>query len=135
MSGTGDADPLPRPGRAEERNVPPALRGLVTRVLRTGVVLMIVLVGIGIVLFLSEGGGPLLSGPLVLSKGPVGALLGHATPGGFILLGLLVLVFTPLSRVILSVILFAKSRDRAFTGITLFVLLVLLATIAVGVLQ
>lgn len=115
--------------------MPPHLQGWVTRVLRTGVVVMLVFLAAGLGLFVAGGGGSFLGSPAALAPGPVGALLSHVTPAGFLLLGLLVLVLTPLSRVVLSVVLFAASGDRSFTLITLFVLAILSATIIVGVLR
>jgi uncharacterized membrane protein len=51
-------------------------------------------------------------------------LAGHSR--GLIQLGLVLLIATPVSRVILSVFLFGRQRDWAYVLITLFVLLVLL---------
>jgi len=50
-------------------------------------------------------------------------------------LGLLVLVLTPVARVAATVGLFAQRRDGLYVAITLFVLLLLGATVAVGVLS
>ncbi|RIH82852.1 hypothetical protein Mlute_02363 [Meiothermus luteus] len=53
-----------------------------------------------------------------------------AQPKHLIQLGLLLLVLTPVLRVALSVVLFARQRDGVFVGITLWVLGVLLYSMA-----
>jgi uncharacterized membrane protein len=59
-----------------------------------------------------------------------GALSFH--PRNIIQLGLLVLIATPVARVLLSVFAFAVERDRAYVIITLIVLGVLLFSLAGG---
>jgi uncharacterized membrane protein len=51
---------------------------------------------------------------------------------GFIQLGLLVLLATPVARVAFSIIAFALQRDAMYVGITLVVLIVLLYSIVGG---
>ena len=51
---------------------------------------------------------------------------------GVLLLGLVVLVVTPVVRVALASVLFAERSDRTYVGLTLFVLAVLLATVVAG---
>lgn len=51
---------------------------------------------------------------------------------GFIQLGLLVLLATPVARVAFSVLAFVKQRDPLYVGVTVFVLAVLLASILGG---
>jgi uncharacterized membrane protein len=50
----------------------------------------------------------------------------HLHGRGFIQLGLLLLIATPVARVIFSVFGFARERDRMYVGFTLIVLVVLL---------
>ena len=45
---------------------------------------------------------------------------------GFIQFGLLLLIATPIARVVLSVVEFARERDWTYVGVTLFVLAVLI---------
>ena len=47
-------------------------------------------------------------------------------PKGIILAGLLILIATPVARVVFSLVAFAMEHDRAYVAITLMVLLVLL---------
>jgi uncharacterized membrane protein len=53
-------------------------------------------------------------------------------PSGFLALGLLVLLATPILRVIGSIFAFAYERDWRFVGITLVVLMVVIASILLG---
>lgn len=53
-------------------------------------------------------------------------------PSGFLALGLLVLLGTPILRVIGSVFAFAYERDWRFAGITFLVLMVVIASILLG---
>jgi len=115
--------------------VPPALQGLVTRVLRAGVLLSGLLILSGAVLEAIVAHGSLLSTAAPSGAGGFGALLGHGGAAGLVLLGVIVLLATPLSRVVISTSLFAYSGDRTFTVVTLFVLAILGTTIVIGVLR
>ena len=53
-------------------------------------------------------------------------------PYSFMYLGLLLLILTPVLRVVTSIILFAKERDKLYTAITILVLLILIASFFVG---
>ena len=54
-----------------------------------------------------------------------------ADPSSVLQLGLIILLATPVARVLASVILFAAERDRTYVAITLFVLIVLIVSIFV----
>ena len=65
----------------------------------------------------------------------IGSILGGAARGhgpALVMLGVLLLVATPILRVAVSVAAFARERDRAFSLITTVVLLVLLTSFLVG---
>jgi uncharacterized membrane protein len=130
-----DGSSASRPSRREERNVPPSLQGLVSRVLRTGVVLSAALLLLGVVLEATVGRGSLLATPAPSSGGEFAALFQRGGAAALVLLGVLVLTATPLARVAISTTLFSAARDRTFAMITLFVLAILGATIVVGVLR
>jgi uncharacterized membrane protein len=53
-------------------------------------------------------------------------------PSGFLSLGLIVLMFTPVVRVIGSIIVFAWERDRRYMLVTLFVLAVMITSVVLG---
>jgi len=128
-----DPSPASVPRRFEERNVPPALQGLVTRVLRVGVLISGILILAGTVFEAVVAHGSLFSAAAPSAAGGLAALLGHGGPSGLVLLGVIVLLATPLSRVVISTSLFAASGDRTFALITLLVLAILGTTIVIGV--
>jgi uncharacterized membrane protein len=117
------------PGRREEAAVPPRYRGLISRLLRGGLLVALALVVVGIAGYALDGVGVGVSGT---SARPTAVGL---APGAFVLAGLAVLIATPLARVGASVGLFAAAGDRDFVALTLFVLAVLAVTVLVGVLR
>ncbi len=105
--------------------------------LRIGVVLSASIVAIGAVIFLARHGAeqPAYS---VFRGEPADlrslrGIVEHALDlrgAGVIQLGLLVLLGTPVARVALAAYAFARQRDRLYVAVTLFVLAVLLYSIA-----
>ena len=103
---------------------------LIFYVLRVGVLLSIAIVLVGLALL--AAGRPMPSGGLHPTDIP--ALLAAGNPAGFLGLGVLLLVLTPVARVFLSIAYFAKEHDGAFVAVTLTVFLILLAGIGIGLL-
>ena len=122
-------------GRREESGVPPGMRGWVSRIVRVGLLVASVLMLIGVAGFLARGIGLGSPGSVVSFDGSFPGAFVSGDPAAFALAGLVVLMLTPLSRVALSVALFASAGNRPFALLTLFVFAVLLATIAVGVIR
>lgn len=52
---------------------------------------------------------------------------------GFIVLGTLLLILTPISRVATSILLFVNEKDKPMSLVTLFVLIVLISSFLLGV--
>lgn len=75
------------------------------------------------------------SGPGYFPTSPRAVLAGAAAgrPYAIIELGVLLLIATPVLRVALSVAFFLEQRDWLYAGITVFVLAVLLVSLASGV--
>jgi uncharacterized membrane protein len=116
---------------------------IVSHLLRAGVVTSMVLLAVGVVVFFARNSGG------VLADGSLGSLVGTqarfptslaevvadvaAFRGeGILAAGLLVLIATPVLRVAVSIIGFALERDWIYVGLTVLVLLVLLASFLVG---
>lgn len=78
----------------------------------------------------SSLGGALRVAPTSPLATVQGVLAGK--PYALIALGLLVLIATPVLRVVASVVTFARRRDRAYTLITAYVLLVLIVSFVLG---
>ena len=105
--------------------------------LRVGVLIAAAVVVIGAVVYLSRHGTEAPdyhefqteASPLYSVGGIVGwALGGHGR--GIIQLGLLLLIATPVARVVFSLAAFAWQRDRTYVVITLIVLAVLMYSLA-----
>ena len=104
-----------------------------TLVLRLGLGLSLAILGGGIVAYLVANPGEssqsvLTSNPILayLSVPGLGSGLGAGSIGAVLTLGLIVLVATPLMRVVSGLYYFRKVGERAMTGISLAVLLMLL---------
>ena len=100
----------------------------IAAVLRYGSLLSALVMAAGVGLVLLRGGVTALS-----SKSSVGALLGRVLmldPMGITELGILLLLLTPVFRVVVAVVAFAAERDSKYVLISLGVLLVMLSSIA-----
>jgi uncharacterized membrane protein len=126
---TGAAPPpVPAPGQV----TPPALRPILTRWLRLGVILSSACFLAGLAVHVATGapgllgahGAPTAAG---LFGGPISAL-------SILFVGVVLLALTPVVRIAISLALFARAGDRVFVGLTGFVLAVLLISVVVGVL-
>jgi uncharacterized membrane protein len=108
---------------------------LISVVLRGGVLLSAGLLILGALLYFARvlrGGAP--ANPLVFphSLGDVFSSLGHGDPLAILALGLIVLLLTPVARVLISIFAFARERDWLYVGITTLVLLILLLSFLLG---
>ncbi len=122
-------------GAGGEDALPPALTRSIALTLRIGVGLSAALAILGLGVLLSDPAavftaatvhGASFSGPGFVSG------LAHGQGMDILLLAFIVLIATPLSRVIISVGLFARAGDRPFTGLTLTVLLLLGLSVLIG---
>ena len=124
---------MKRPGASYDLN------GVISRVLKYGVITstVLLLTGLAMVIVEQPAGLPgsvqqLVStnyGKPTLDLGQVLSGAAQGTPIFVIQLGLLVLLATPIARVLASVILFAAERDRTYVAITLIVLGILLVSV------
>ncbi|MGA7846102.1 MAG: DUF1634 domain-containing protein [Thermoplasmata archaeon] len=124
----------PRPG--EEEHVPPALARLISLTLRIGVGLSALLALVGLARLLMGPAAGFTSAtvhPAAFVGSAFIAGLAHGQAVDILLLAFLVLILTPLVRVIISAALFASVHDRPFTLLTLTVLLLLGASVLVAV--
>ena len=119
----------------------PELAYAISRILRIGIILSAVVIGIGIVIILASppvGAPPSIQsavtsrfgGPTLTFSGWL-AGFGRGDALSVLQLGTLVLLATPLVRVGASVILFLKERDMLYVTVTLVVLAMLLFAILV----
>ena len=108
---------------------------IISVVLRGGVLLSAGLLILGAILYFAGvlwGGAP--ANPFVFphSLGDVISGLGHGDPLAILTLGLIVLLLTPVARVLISIFAFARERDWLYVGITTLVLLILLVSLLLG---
>lgn len=93
--------------------------------------LAVTLLVIGLVLMAIDGISPLAGGPAF----DAGALVGDVValePAGFLWLGLLAVIATPLSRVVAAAVGFARAGDRAMVVVALAILVVIAVGVALG---
>ncbi len=109
------------------------IKGVISLLLRIGVISAAALVLAGGILYLVQHGNVVpryqtFHGEPPYLRTPAGFLISHARLDGIgiIQLGLLLLVLTPVARVLFSVAAFALQRDRLYISVTLFVLGILL---------
>ncbi|MDP3541734.1 MAG: DUF1634 domain-containing protein [Elusimicrobiota bacterium] len=101
----------------------------VARTLTAGVAASLLAMALGYVLALL-GGGPLPAAATPLADLPSG--LGALDPGAVMSLGLLLLLATPAARVAVLVWQFARRREWLFAAVSLTVLGILAASVALG---
>jgi uncharacterized membrane protein len=125
----------PRPGRWPVND--DAIELLVARLLRAGVVAAAAIVLVGGVVYLRMHAHEPPPGAVFVGEPDefthIGGILRAAAAlrgRGLVMCGLLLLVATPVVRVALSLVAFALQRDRLYAGITAFVLVLLLASLA-----
>jgi uncharacterized membrane protein len=123
------------PGPLVDEDIPPAMTRLISLTLRVGVVLAAVLALVGLGLLL-QGSTAAFTAATVHGATFTGAGflsgLAHAQAVDVLFLAFLILILTPLFRVVISVGLFAQVGDRPFTALTVTVLLLLGASVLIG---
>lgn len=103
------------------------------RLLRVGVFASLILIGLGLAVALMQGIPPIESRDVrPISLGGIARGVRAVRGEAIIDLGLLVLIATPVLRVFAAFILFTRLRDRAFTWLTLSVLVILIGSFLAG---
>ena len=112
---------------------------VLAHVLRSGVLLAALVVAAGGVMFvLAHGSEPpqyrVFQGEPASLRSVHGIVVEamHVRPDGIVQLGLLLLIATPIARVVFSVIGFVKQRDWLYVGITAAVLALLTCSLLSG---
>jgi uncharacterized membrane protein len=104
----------------------------IRRTLQVGVGVSCVLLLVGMGIAVASGDGSIHASAQRASFGSLAAELAAGQAQGFLLLGVAVLVFTPLVRVLLSLGTFARAEDIPFSLITLFVIIILCVGLVFG---
>ena len=117
---------------AGSHRAPPAdLDRLVGRLLTIGTYGSITLLAIGSVLMFAARIDPLAGAPS-LEPGLIVDDITHLRPAGFMWLGLLTLLATPILRVVVSFAGFAARGERTMAIVAILILLVLAVSVVVG---
>ena len=108
---------------------------LISQVLRGGVVLGAIVIGIGLIACYARYGlnpSAMIANayPHSLEQTFIG--LAHGSPQAIMVLGLLILLATPVVRVAVSIVAFALERDWTYVAITGLVLAILLVSFLLG---
>jgi len=123
--------PSPGPVSDDPISGDPGMEGRIARLLRLGTYLAIGLIAIGVVLMLVTGRSPLDVAPALDPARLVADLVG-LQPAGFLWLGLIVVLLTPATRVVVSAIGYARVGDRPMAVIAGLVLVVILTGVLLG---
>jgi uncharacterized membrane protein len=128
---TGSHHPAPMQPTA----APPArtLEAVLARVLQAGTYLSMALIAIGTVLFLAGGGSPLDAGP-PLDVGRIASDVLALRPAGFLWLGVLAVLATPMLRVLGALVGFARGGEWRMVGVAAAIVIVVAIGIAAGLL-
>lgn len=104
-------------------------------ILRTSISLCLLLIIIGLAIFFARGGMHLPVNP----SGKFSAIIGHALhtgaglhAGAFLIAGIVVLLLTPIARLLSGVVMSARARDGLYVAIGLIVLALLVAGLLIG---
>ncbi|WP_152393679.1 DUF1634 domain-containing protein [Paenibacillus guangzhouensis] len=105
---------------------------VVSKVLRIGVLVSGLVILIGLILYLvaGESGYPADTYPTTLRGIIEGA--GGLKPAAVILLGLFLLILTPVLRVGITILVFVKAKDYLYVGITSLVFVILIISLLLG---
>jgi len=124
----------PRPGWSDQQ-----VEQMIGNLLRIGLAIATGVVIVGAAIFLKNFGGDPPDYHIFHGEPPdlrgIGGIIQRASDWrgrGIIQLGLLVLLATPVARVLFSIVAFSMQRDRLYVGITMVVLAVLLYSIIGG---
>jgi uncharacterized membrane protein len=126
---SGTADPAAMPGGA----VPtPAIEVRVARLLTLGTRLAIGLLAVGSILLVAAGISPVGGDWPPLDVAAIPAAVAALEPAGFLWLGLLATIATPLLRVATATLGFAAAGERRMVALGVAVLVVVALAVAAG---
>jgi uncharacterized membrane protein len=122
-------DPTPQQQVREEHRAEMRLNTVISRVLIIGLLAAVALLVVGAILTFARPGVAVVH---ATSVGSLPSELGALQPGGFLQLGLLVLLLTPFARVVALGIAFGRRRQWLFTTISVVVAALLILGAALG---
>jgi len=112
----------------------PSLDRTIGRLLSGGAWLSVILLAIGVAGMAISGIEPLAGPPASFEPGSLIASIVGLGPVGFLNLGLVVVIATPVARVVLALAGYVQAGDRRMTAISLGILALLASSVAIGLL-
>ncbi|KRM90510.1 DUF1634 domain-containing protein [Fructilactobacillus florum] len=109
------------------------LEKTIGRIMRWGVTLAIIIMVIGLLAFLLHGGLGYPNNYYVHSFKELFSGLAEQKPYSIMMLGIFILILTPVLRVVASIYSFYREHDWLYVVITALVLLILIASFILGI--
>jgi len=119
----------PEQGSPSRAHVMEPVERVIRSILLCGIALSVALMAAGLVLGVARGAG-LPRGVVPLAELP--RALAALRPAAYLSLGLIVLIGTPFVRVVGSLVVFVRERDRRYVLVTTIVLLVMCLGVVLG---
>lgn len=105
---------------------------MIGRILAFGTYISALLMIVGIILTFFKPSGTFVAHDLFSMSKTVTSLI-QLNPDTYLLVGLFLLILTPVLRVLISIILFVKQKDTVYTCITIGVLIILIISMVFGI--
>lgn len=105
---------------------------IIGKILRIGVIISVAVMIIGLLMLMIEGNGGYSANQFPTSFKAIGQGLLALKPDAVLMLGVFLLILTPVLRVVVSIYAFFKEHDYLYTYITMFVLIILLGAMIAG---
>lgn len=116
----------------EEKSKVDEMEIVISKLLRIGVVLSATIIFVGLIMFLITGKSGYADNrfPITISEIFSGALALKSY--AIIMVGMIILILTPVFRVGVSIIVFVREKDYLYTKITLAVFIILIISFVLG---
>ncbi|MCH4009485.1 DUF1634 domain-containing protein [Companilactobacillus sp.] len=105
---------------------------IIGKILRVGVIVSAAVIILGVVLYFINGGTGYADGEWPRRFGMIFSGIAHGKSYAVIMLGIFLLILTPVLRVVVSIYAFAKEHDRLYVYITTAVLIILIIAMVFG---
>lgn len=117
---------------AERKKEMNEVERLIGQILRIGVIVSAIVIVIGLAALFIEGGSGYPGDTVPLGFRAMFAGVMQFKPFAIIMLGLFLLILTPVLRVVVSIYAFAVERDTLYVAITTIVLIILVIAMVIG---
>ncbi|WP_063515949.1 DUF1634 domain-containing protein [Schleiferilactobacillus harbinensis] len=117
---------------AERKKEMNEVERLIGQILRIGVIVSAIVIVVGLAALFIEGGSGYPGDTVPLGFRAMFAGVMQFKPFAIIMLGLFLLILTPVLRVVVSIYAFAVERDTLYVAITTIVLIILVIAMVIG---